>query len=127
MSCKVAKLALPMRRLSINAAGDGCFPPWLDLLVGFPAPGLVQVGCEVFAAEVVREGDAALSQFGRASRAASAMIWFSSCCGGAQASLLHALLEARVMEVVEVAVEHPLRVAFSTPVRRSLMRDWSST
>jgi len=60
-------------------------------------PRLVQVGCEVLAAEVVREDGAALSQFGEL-RAPLRMIWFSSCCGGCSGIAATRLLQAAVMK-----------------------------
>src|SRR6266852_7670545 len=114
--------------LEHHAAGDGCFHGLrLDLLVGFPAPGLVQVGCEVLAAEVVREGGAALSQFGELRAPLRDELVFV---------LLQRLLGHRCYTpFFRLAVMKSSRSPsstlcvspFSTPVRRSLMRDWSST
>ena len=114
--------------LEHHAAGDGRFHGLrLDLLVGFPAPGLVQVGCEVLAAEVVREGGAALSQFGELRAPLRDYLVFV---------LLQRLLGHRCYTpFFKLAVMKSSRSPsstlcvspFSTPVRRSLMRDWSST
>src|SRR6267154_4030321 len=114
MSWIVAKLALPMTRLSIMRPA----------MVAFTAFGSIssldfssQAWCKS-AARCSRGksfGNATPRRRSSASLARrSAMIWFSSSFVvilSAQDDTLNALLEARGDEIVEVAVEHPLRVA----------------
>src|SRR6267154_1086420 len=115
MSWIVAKLALPMTRLSIMRPA----------MVAFTAFGSIssldfssQAWCKS-AARCSRGksfGNATPRLRSSASLARrSAMIWFSSSFVvilSAQDDTLNALLEARADEIIEFAVEHPLRVAF---------------
>src|SRR6266581_4030334 len=122
MSWSVAKLALPMTRFNIMRPAT----------VAFTAPG--SISSLVFPPQALWRSPARCSRrksFGNAMprlrisaslARRSAMIWFSSCGGPSGGSfggsffllmaVLHALLQARADEVVQVAVEHPLRVAF---------------
>src|SRR2546421_1592366 len=111
MSWIVAKLALPMTRLSIMrpaTAASTAFGSISSLV--FPP----QTSCKS-AARCSRWksfGNAAPRRRNSASFARrSAMIWFSSCGGWSAVVTLNALLQARGDEIIEVAVEHPLRVA----------------
>src|SRR5258706_9013482 len=108
MSCAVAKLALPMTRLSIMRPA----------MVAFTAFGSIssldfssQAWCKSAARCSRRKsfGKATPRPRNSASLARrSAMIWFSASF----VDTLNALLEARGDEIVEISVEPPLRVAF---------------
>src|SRR5713101_278353 len=121
MSWSVAKLALPMTRLSIMRPATVAFTALGSISsLDFPP----QARCRSAARCSRRKsfGKAAPRLRSSASFARrSAMIWFSSCGGPSGGSfggsffllmaVLHALLEARADEVVQIAVEHSLRIA----------------
>src|SRR5882672_7832034 len=97
----------------------------LQLVVGLVAPGLVQLSCQILAPEVVRECGAVLPQF-REPRAAL----------GDDLVLVPVFRRvAHYTPCLRLALMNSSRSPsrtrcvspFSTPVRRSLMRDWSST
>ena len=78
MSCSVAKLALPITRLSImRPATAACMVAGFQFLVRLAAAGRVQIAGEMRALEVVGEGVAAAAQAVSLARR-SAMIWLSS-------------------------------------------------
>src|ERR1700704_4470539 len=108
MSCAVAKLALPMTRLSIMR-------PAMVALTDFGSISSLDFPSQAWCKSAARCSRG--KSFGKAvprlrSSASlarrSAMIWFSSSF----VNTLNALLEARGDEIVDIAVEHPLRVAF---------------
>src|SRR6267154_769264 len=107
----VAKLALPMTRLSIMRPATATATCFGSISSFDFAP---QVACRSAArfSRAKSLGKAAPRFLSSASLARrSAMIWFSSSLF----DTLDALLQARGDEIVEVAVEHPLRVAFFHP------------
>ena len=134
-SAILAKLALPMTRLRIRR------PPTLTR-VGFASShsrAALAVGDRAAAPRAHRGGSrwerrlpCLRSSVSFARR--SAISLFSS--PAARRRKLSAVMSCHVytpalsaasMKLVEVAIEHRRRYCRSTPVRRSLMRDWSST
>src|SRR5258706_333892 len=108
MSCAVAKLALPMTRLSIMR-------PAMVAFTVFGSISSLDVSSQAWCKSAAR--CSRRKSFGKATprprnsaslARRSAMIWFSSSF----VDTLNALLEARGDEIVEISVEHPLRVAF---------------
>src|ERR1044072_1279016 len=116
MSWIVAKLALPMTRLSImrpaaaTTIGCGSISSF-----DFASHALCRSAARCSRAKSL--GKAAPRFLSSASLARrSAMIWVSSCGGGwSDMVALDALLQARGYELVEIAVEYSLRVAFLDP------------
>src|SRR2546421_4502944 len=112
MSWIVAKLALPMTRLSIMRPATATMTCFGSISSFDFAP---HVPCRSAArcSRTKSLGKAAPRFLSSASLARrSAMIWFSSCGGWSAVVTLNTLLQARADEIVEVAVEHPLCVAF---------------
>jgi hypothetical protein len=78
MSWMVAKLALPMTRLSMMRPATLTSTGSLEFLAALLAVELVELAGGVLAQEIVGEGLPAARSFASLARR-SAMIWFSSC------------------------------------------------